>query len=91
MKELWTALVEILTPPSESGDTKCCTDVVAWAENPDDYRNRIALLFEKSDCSVIGIEKCATKAAVLGKKLAQPNCSGIRQSAYEFTEKFKTF
>jgi hypothetical protein len=26
-----------------------------------------------------------------GKKSAQPNCSGIRQSVYEFSEKLKVF
>jgi hypothetical protein len=31
MKELWTAQVHLLTPPAEFGDTKCCTNVVAWA------------------------------------------------------------
>ena len=58
MKVLWTALVELLTPPSESGDTMCFTNVVAWAESPDDYAASLATLFGKSDCSVLSIERC---------------------------------
>jgi hypothetical protein len=58
MKELWTALVELLTPPNETGDTKCYTNVVVLAENPKDYAEVISCLFEKSACSVLNIEQC---------------------------------
>ena len=60
MKELWTALVELLTPPSysDSGDTRCFTNVVAWAESPEDYIATVSRLFEKSDCIVLSVEKC---------------------------------
>jgi hypothetical protein len=60
MKELWTALVELLTPPSysDSGDTRCFTNVVAWAESPQEYTATVSALFEKSDCVVLSVEQC---------------------------------
>ena len=58
VKELWTALVKLLTPPSESCDTECFTNVVAWANGPDDYRATISRLFEKSRCFVLDVEQC---------------------------------
>lgn len=48
MKELWTALVEMLTPPTDYGDTKCFTNVVAWPESPDDVAATISRLLEKT-------------------------------------------
>lgn len=62
MKELWVALVELLTPPNKDGDTRCYTQVVAWAENPEDYKERITCLFKKSACSVLEVEQCARLA-----------------------------
>ena len=64
MRELWTANVELLTPPSEGGDTKCYTNVVAWAESRADYTVKISSLFEKSDCSVLGVENCVRVASL---------------------------
>jgi hypothetical protein len=58
MKELWTALVNLQTPPSESGDTECFTNVIAWADDPEDYRATITFLFEQSSCYVLDIEDC---------------------------------
>ena len=58
MKKMWTALVEILTPPNELGNTKAYTNVVAWAENEKEYRASISNLFEKSDCFVLEVEQC---------------------------------
>jgi hypothetical protein len=60
MKELWTAQVEVLTPPSVSGcgNTKCFTNVVAWATNQDDYAASVSRLMEKSLCSVLRVQKC---------------------------------
>jgi hypothetical protein len=37
MKELWTAQVHLLTPPAEFGDTKCFTNLVAWADDAEDF------------------------------------------------------
>jgi hypothetical protein len=62
MKELWTAQVELLTPPSDVGDTKCFTNVVAWAEDPTDYSAAISRLFDESDCTVLSIEQCVRVA-----------------------------
>jgi len=60
MNELWTAQVEVLTPPSVSGcgNTKCFTNVVAWATCPQEYAARVSRLFEKSSCSVLRVQRC---------------------------------
>jgi hypothetical protein len=58
MKELWTGLVELLTPPSKEGDTKCYTNVVAWANSPADYSATIARLLESDGMFVLEIDKC---------------------------------
>ena len=60
MKEPWTALVELLTPASysDSGDTRCYTNVVARAESPEDYTAVVSRLFEKSECVVLSVEQC---------------------------------
>ncbi len=58
MKELWTASVELHTPPSETGDTKCFTNVVAWAEDREGYASAISSFFKKSNCFVLAIKQC---------------------------------
>jgi hypothetical protein len=47
MKELWTAQVHLLKPPAEFGDTKCCTNVVAWAEDDEDYTAIVSAIYAK--------------------------------------------
>ena len=80
MKELWTALVELLTPPNETGNTKCYTNVVAWADDPKDYSDVISSLFEKSDCSVLEIEQCVRVS----------DCTDIPEELLEQIERAKT-
>ena len=58
MKKLWTALVELLTPPNEIGNTKCYTNVVAWAEDPDDYAATISRKLETEGIFVLEVEQC---------------------------------
>jgi hypothetical protein len=47
MKELCTAQVHLLTPPAEFGDTKCCTNVVAWAEDDEYFTATVSAIFAK--------------------------------------------
>ena len=58
MKELWTAQVHLLTPPVEFGDTKCFTNVVAWAESPEDFLATIAPILEKRHMSILRVQQC---------------------------------
>jgi len=58
MKEPWIGLVELLTPPSELGDTRCFTKVIFWAESAKDYAARISQHLQKEDMSVLDIEYC---------------------------------
>jgi hypothetical protein len=58
MKELWTAQVHLLTPPVEFGDTKCFTNVVAWADGPEDYRATITPVLEKRHWSILRVQQC---------------------------------
>jgi hypothetical protein len=58
MKELWTAQVHLLTPPAEFGDTRCCTNVVAWADDADDFRKRIAFIFARRHWSILSVQQC---------------------------------
>jgi hypothetical protein len=47
MKELWTAQLHLLTPPAEFGDTKCCTNIVAWAKAAEDFTATVSAIFAK--------------------------------------------
>jgi hypothetical protein len=59
MNELWTGLVRLLTPPSQSGDTACFTNVVAWAKDTDDYIERVTRVLERRNFFVVQVDKCA--------------------------------
>ena len=56
MKQLWTGQIELLTPPTESGDTRCFTNVVAWAEDGDDFRARATVVLEEYGWFVVNVE-----------------------------------
>jgi hypothetical protein len=56
MKTLWTAKVEMMTPPEESGNTKCFTNVFAWASDPEDFAATISRHLEQEGVSLIAIE-----------------------------------
>jgi hypothetical protein len=60
MKELWTSLVELLTPPSEGGDTKCFTNIVAMADDAEDFQTKVSRILEKDSWFVLSYEGCAT-------------------------------
>ena len=60
MKELWTGLFELLTPPSETGDTGCFTNIVAWASNAEDFQAKVSRILEKDSWFVVSVEKCVT-------------------------------
>ncbi len=56
MKEVWTGLAELLTAPSEGGNTRCYTNVFAWAEGLRDFAETVALQLEVEGISVVEIE-----------------------------------
>jgi len=60
MKQLWTGLFELLTPPSESGNTGCYTNIVAWANDVEDFRAKVSLILEKDSWFVVSAENCVT-------------------------------
>jgi len=58
MNELWTGLFELLTPPSESGDTGCYTNIVAWANDAEDFQRKVSRILEKDCWFVVSVENC---------------------------------
>lgn len=58
MKELWTGHFELLTPPSESGDTGCFTNIVAWASDVEEFRSKVSRILEKDSWFVVDVENC---------------------------------
>lgn len=73
MKDLWTAQVHLLTPPTEFGDTKCCTNVVAWAESKEDFNARITVIFARRNWSILSVRQCqrAVACAAMTKEHAE--------------------
>jgi uncharacterized metal-binding protein len=80
MKELWTATVEIMTLPTDSGNTKAFTNIVAWAESAQDYGGRITELLAIDGCSVLTIENCIRVA----------ECNDIPEELERLIERAKT-
>jgi sulfur relay (sulfurtransferase) complex TusBCD TusD component (DsrE family) len=66
MKGLWIGRVEILTEPTEFGDTKAFTNVVARAKNAADFRQFVSSVCEKYDWSLIGVEVCNLASDLVG-------------------------
>jgi hypothetical protein len=62
MKELWTAQVHLLTPPAELGDTKCWTNVVAWASDADEFNATVASILARRDWSILSVQQCIRAA-----------------------------
>jgi len=60
MKQLWTGLFELLTSPTKQGDTSCFTNIVAWAEDVDDFQTKVSRILEKDAWFVVSMEKCVT-------------------------------
>jgi len=48
----------MLTPPSAGGNTRCCANVVAWAESPSDYEMALASIFARRYWSILSIRQC---------------------------------
>lgn len=58
MKQLWTGRIEMITPPSESGNTKCFTNVFVWADSSEDFALAISHHLSIEGVSVIEIQEC---------------------------------
>ena len=52
MKELWTAQMHILMPPTEFGDTRALTNVVAWAEDAESFTAVVSSIFTRRHWSI---------------------------------------
>ena len=63
MKELWTAQVHLLTPPTEYGDTKAWANVVAWAEDAEDFAATISTVLARRLWSILGVQQCMPVSA----------------------------
>ena len=73
MKDIWTAQVHLLTPPAEHGDTKAWANVVAWAEDAEDFATTISAIFARRHWSILGIQQCmpAAECKAMIAELAQ--------------------
>jgi hypothetical protein len=58
MKELWTGRVELLTPVTEFGDTRCFTNVFVWANDAADFAHSVACHLETESISLLRVEEC---------------------------------
>jgi hypothetical protein len=58
MKELWTGQFELLTPPSETGDTGCFTNIVAWANDAEDFQAKVSQILACDFWLVVSVENC---------------------------------
>jgi hypothetical protein len=58
MEELWTGRFELLTPPSESGDTGCFTNLVAGASDAEEFRSKVSQILERDSWFVVSVENC---------------------------------
>jgi hypothetical protein len=66
VKDLWLGRIEILTPPTDFGDTKAFTKVVARANTEIDFREHVSLTCEEYDWSLISVEDCNPLSKVIG-------------------------
>ena len=73
MKEPWTAQVHLLTPPAQFGDTKCCTNVVAWAEDADSFSATVSATFERRSWTILSVHQCkpAAECTAMIEELAE--------------------
>jgi hypothetical protein len=58
MRELWFGQVHLLTPPAEFGDTKCVTNVVTWADAPENFTERVSAVFARRGWSIVSVYRC---------------------------------
>jgi hypothetical protein len=73
MKELWTGQVHILTPPAELGNTRALTNVVAWAEDAEDFQRRVSSIFARRHWSILSVQQCkrADDCSMIIEELAE--------------------
>jgi hypothetical protein len=73
MKKLWTGQVHVLTPPAKGGDTRAFTNVVAWAEDADDFAGSVAKIFARRHWTILNVQQCmpAAECAVMTAELAE--------------------
>jgi hypothetical protein len=73
MKELWTAQMHILTPPAEFGDTRAFTNVVAWAEDAEDFTSVVSSIFARRHWSILSVKQCerAADCTTIKEELAE--------------------
>lgn len=58
MKQVWTGLVELLTPPSIFGDTRCFSNVFVWAEDAQDFAATVRHHLEAEGITLLEVEEC---------------------------------
>ena len=56
--ELWIGRVEVLTPATDTGDTKAFTNVITWASNAEEFGAMVADVFEEYGWALLGVEEC---------------------------------
>lgn len=56
--ELWIGRVEVLTPATDSGDTKAFTNVITWASRAEEFGATVADVFEEYGWALLGVEEC---------------------------------
>jgi hypothetical protein len=56
--ELWIGRVEVLTPATDSGNTKTFTNVITWASERLDFEVMVAHVFEEYGWALLGVEEC---------------------------------
>jgi hypothetical protein len=56
MRELWRTVAELLTPPSDLGDTRYFSNVVAWAIDESDLQQTITMVAVKYSWHLINID-----------------------------------
>jgi hypothetical protein len=60
--ELWIGCVEVLTPATDSGDTKAFTKVITWASKADEFRATVAEVFEEYGWALLSVDECGPVA-----------------------------
>ena len=60
--ELWIGRVEVLTPATDSGDTKAFTNVITWASKAEEFESTVAHVFKEYGWSLLGVEECGPVA-----------------------------
>lgn len=72
-RELWAATVEVVTNPSDTGDTRAFTNAVSWASSASEYSAVVREVFESYGWVLIGVENCrpVSHSSEAGAELAE--------------------